>query len=47
MFQQKKPDAKVAKKTLYNHLIVLGVWCLVIRAAPYVADAVSKAETRR
>jgi hypothetical protein len=32
----RKPDQGEALKQLRNNLLLLGSWCLVIRAAPYV-----------
>lgn len=40
MFAPKRPDKAVAYKELRKHLFALGVFCLAVRATPYLLQAV-------
>ena len=35
----RKPDAKMAQKTLQRHLIMLGAWVGFVRVLPYALQA--------
>jgi hypothetical protein len=39
MFAPKRPDKAVAHKELRKHLLTLGIFCLAVRATPYLLQA--------
>ena len=42
MLLSRKPDQKAALQELKQHLIVLGAWFAVVRATPYVLQALQR-----
>lgn len=44
MMSRSRPDQKAAMQELKSHLLVLGTWLVIVRATPYVLQALQRSD---